>query len=293
MMQSQTPTILITGATGNVGRELTKQLVAQEVPFRVMVRSTQKAKAFYKMEDVEVIIGDFNDAKTVADALKGINRAFLLTNSSEQAETQQLTFVELASRAGVKQIVKLSQWAADTDSPVRFLRYHAVVENKIKELGLNYTFLRPNLFMQSLLSFREMILNQGKFFAPVGNAKISMVDVRDIAAVAAAALSEDGHAGKTYNITGPEALSHQEMAKKLSQALNRQIEFVDIPPESMREALAGVGFPNWQADGLIEDYAHYHRGEAATITADIKNVTGKPPHSLEEFARDYATVFSS
>ncbi len=291
MIKSTIPTILITGTTGNIGRELTKQLLAQKVPFRAMVRSTEKFETFSKMEGVELVVGDFNDASTVANALKGIERAFLLTNSSEQAETQQLTFVEEASRAEVKQIVKLSQWAADVDSPVRFLRYHAVVENKIKESGIAYTFLRPNLFMQGLLAFRETIVDRDKFFAAVGDAKISIVDVRDIAAVAAAALTEDGHAGKIYNITGPEALSHQEMAEKLSVALNRQIQFVDISPGSMREALASVGFPNWQVDGLIEDYAHYHRGEALTITDDIKDATGKPPHSFEEFARDYAPEF--
>lgn len=292
MTKSQTPTILIVGTTGNIGRELTKQLLAQKVPFRAMVRSTKGLEAFSQIEGVELVIGDLNDAKTVADALKGIERAFLLTNSSEQAQTQQLTFVEEASRAGVKQIVKLSQWAADVNSPVRFLRYHAIVENKIEELGIAHTFLRPNLFMQGLLSFQQTIVNQGKFFAAVGDAKISIVDVRDIAAVAAAALTEDGHAGKTYNITGPEALSHQEMAEKLSTVLNRQIQFVDISPESMGETLASIGFPNWQADGLIEDYAHYHRGEASTVTTDIKDVTGKPPHSFEEFARDYAPAFS-
>ena len=291
-MKSQTPTILITGTTGNIGRELTKQLLAQRVPFRAMVRSTKGLEAFSEMEGAEIVIGDFNNAKTVADALKGIERAFLLTNSSEQAQTQQLAFVELASRAEVKQIVKLSQWAADIDSPVRFLRYHAVVENKIKELGIAHTFLRPNLFMQGLLGFRSTIIEQGKFFAAVGDAKISIVDVRDIAAVAAVALTEDGQAGKTYNITGPEALSHQQMAEKLSVALNRQIQFVDISPESMRETLASVGFPDWQADGLIEDYAHYHRGEASIVTADIKDATGKPPQSFEEFARDYAPEFS-
>ena len=290
-MKFQTPTILITGATGKVGRELTKQLIAQKVPFRVMVRSLKGLETFYNIKGVELAIGDFNDAGTVANALKGIERAFLLTNSSAQAETQQLRFVEQASRVGVE-IVKLSQWAADINSPMRFLRYHAVVENKIKQLGIPYTFLRPNLFMQSLLGFREMVIDQSKFFAPVGDAKISIVDLRDIAAVAAAALTEDGHAGKTYNITGSQALSHQEIAEQLSQALNRRIQFVDIPPKLMRAALVDVGFPNWQADGLIEDYAHYRLGEASTVTADIQNAIGKQPHLFEEFARDYASVFS-
>lgn len=290
MTKSKTPTILITGATGNVGTELIKQLAARKVPFRAMVRAITE-KPLADVESAEIVRGDFNDQQTVTDAMNGIERAFLLTNSSKQAETQQSKFVEAASRAGIKHIVKQSQWAADLNSPVRFLRYHAAVEQKIKDAGIAYTFLRPNLFMQGLLGFRETIVKHGKFFAAIGNAKISAVDVRDIAAVAAAALTEDDHEGKTYNLTGPEALSHQEMAEKLADALNRQIQFVDISPEAMRETLISVGFPTWQADGLIEDYAHYSRGEASEVALGVQDATSKPPRSFDDFARDYAPAF--
>lgn len=292
MQKIETATIIITGATGNIGTQLTKLLAALKVPFRAMVRQTEDAKSFADLEGVEVVVGDFNDEKTIAAVLRGIERAFLLTNSSEQAEKQQTVFVEAAQKAGIKHLVKLSQWAASTDSPVRFLRYHASVEQKIKDSGIAYTFLRPNLFMQGLLGFKETIINQNKFFAAIGDAKISVVDVRDIAAVAAAALTEDGHENKIYNLTGPEALSHKEMAKKLSAALGRQIQFADVLPEAMREALNSAGFPDWQADGLIEDYAHYSRGEAAEIASGIQDATGKPPRTFEDFALDYASAFS-
>jgi|ERR1700730_16480513 len=129
MTKSSTPTILITGATGNIGRELAKGLSAQNIPFRAMVRSTKTAATRATLPSAEVVVGDFNDAASVANVLKGVERAFLLTNSSEQAEAQQVALVDVAKRAGVKHIVKLSQWAADKDSPVRFLRYHAAVEN--------------------------------------------------------------------------------------------------------------------------------------------------------------------
>jgi len=244
------------------------------------------------MEAAQIVVADFNDSDSLVNALAGIDRAFLLTNSSEQAEAQQRTFVDVAGRVGVKHIVKLSQWAADANSPVRFLRYHAAVDKHIKESGLSYTFLRPNLFMQGLLVFREPIMTQGKFFAAAGTAKISAIDVRDIAAAAVAALTEDGHEGKTYDLTGPEALSHGEMAAKLSQVLQRQVEYVDVPPEAMKEALLRVGFPLWQADGLVEDYAHYRRGEAATIASGVEDATGAFPHSFDSFARDYAPAFS-
>ena len=292
MAESKTLTILITGATGNIGRELTEKLSAQNVPFRAMVRSSKSTEAVAGLKGAKVVIGDFNDSKSIADALDGVDRAFLLTNSSEQAEVQQGAFVEVAKRVGVKHIVKLSQWAADLDSPVRFLRYHAAVEQKIQEWGMGYTFLRPNLFMQGLLAFRETIAVQGKFFAAAGDAKISVVDVRDIAAVAAAALTGEGHAGQTYDLTGPEALTHWEMAEKLSKALGRQIQYVDVTPKAMMEALLNIGLPHWQTDGLIEDYAHYRRGEASTIATGVQDATRTAPHSFDDFARDYASAFS-
>lgn len=291
MTKLDSPKILVTGATGNVGGELVKQLITRGVPFRAMVRHPKDVEALAQ-QGVEAVVGDFNDGQSVAAALEDIERAFLLTPSSEEAETQQKTFVELAARAGVKHIVKQSQWAADAHSPVRFLRYHAVVEKKIRDAGLAYTFLRPNLFMQGLLGFRDTIIQQAKFFAAVGEAKISAVDTRDIAVVAAAALTEEGHAGKIYNLTGPEALSHAEMAQKLSAALGRTLEFVDVQPEAMHDTLLQVGFPAWQAEGLIEDYAHYARGEAAAITSDIEKATGQAPHSFDVFARDYAAAFA-
>jgi len=291
MAEKNVAEILITGATGNVGRELVKQLSTRKVPFRAMIRSMKDATALAAVAGAEIVVGDFDDAESLARALQGMKRVFLLTNSSERAETQQLTFVETARRAGAKHIVKLSQWAASTDSPVRFLRYHAAVEAKIKDSGIAYTFLRPNLFMQGLLGLRETIIAQGKFFAAIGEARISAIDVRDIGAAGAAALTEEGHQGKTYNLTGPQALSHGEMAEKLSAVLGRRIEFVGIPPEVMREVLLGARVPVWQADGLIEDYAHYSRGEAAEVARGVQDATGQPPRCFEEFASDYAPAF--
>jgi uncharacterized protein YbjT (DUF2867 family) len=293
MAMTDVPAILITGSTGNVGRELVKQLSAQNVPYRAMVRALKDADAFSALKGAEVVIGDFDKAESLGDALQGVERAFLLTNSSERAEGQQTNFVDLARRAGVRHIVKQSQWAASPDSPVRFLRYHATVEQKIRESGMTYTFLRPNLFMQGLLAFRETIIGQGRFFAAVGDARISTVDVRDIASAAAAALVEQGYDSHIYNLTGPQALSHREMAEKLSTALGRRIEFVDIPPDAMRKTLIEVGLPVWQADGMIEDYAHYSRGEAAEVTTGVQDATGRSPRSFDDFASDYAQAFAT
>ncbi len=287
-----TPAILITGATGSIGTELTKTLSEQGIPFRAMVRSLIGAERLAALPGAEVVVGDFNNSATLAQVLKGIERAFLLTNSSEQAEVQQLSFVAEAQRVGLQHIVKLSQLAAAVDSPVRFLRYHAQVEQAIQASDMAFTFLRPNLFMQGLLGFRVSIVGQGKFFAAVGEAKISLVDIRDIAAVAAAALTKPGHAGKIYTLTGPQSLTHAEMADELSSALGKRITFVDVSPEAMRNALTAAGFPAWQADGLIEDYAHYSRNEASAVASGVEDATGKVPRNFADFARDYVAAFS-
>jgi uncharacterized protein YbjT (DUF2867 family) len=148
--------ILLTGATGNVGTQLAKKLSALNVPFRALVRSNDNCDFLKSVPQAEIVISDLVDENSLSNALQNIEKAFLLTNSSEQAKQLQLNFVNAAHKAGVKHIVKLSQFAADVNSPVRFLRYHAKVENRIKELEMTYTFLRPNLYMQGLLSCKRL-----------------------------------------------------------------------------------------------------------------------------------------
>jgi uncharacterized protein YbjT (DUF2867 family) len=166
--------ILVTGATGNNGSEIVKLLAAQNVPVRAMVRDRQKASEI-AAANVAVVEADFDRPETLLNTLDGVERAFLVTNSSERAQAQQMAFVEAAKQSGVAHIVKLSQYAADANSPVRFLRYHAAVEAAIQASGMAYTFLRPNLFMQGLLNFRSTIATKNAFYAAIGDAKVSIV----------------------------------------------------------------------------------------------------------------------
>lgn len=284
-------TIFLTGATGNVGTELVKQLAAIGVPFKALVRNDAGSTLLNQLPQATLITGDLADEALLVRAMEGVDKAFLLTNSSEQAEQLQLNFVQAAHRAGVRQLVKLSQFAASEQSPVRFLRYHARVEHRIKELGFDYTILRPNLFMQGVIAFRDYIAGEGKFYAAAGNAAISAVDVRDIAAVAARTLTEAGHENKIYNITGGAAITHAQMAAVLSDALGRKIEFINVSPEQMQGALVAAGFPEWQVEGLIEDYAHYVRGEAAVVDDTVRKITGKAPRSFRQFVQDHKDLF--
>lgn len=279
--------ILVTGASGNNGAEVIKQLSRSGAAVRAMTRRPHERNDEV-LPKVEFVTADFDDRASLERALNGAESAFLVTNSSERIQAQQLSFVEVARAAGVKHIVYVSQLRAAKDSPVRFLRYHAVVEDAIARSGMAFTNLRPNLYMQGLLEYRSSIASDGRFFAPAGNSRVSIVDVRDIAVVAAAALTGTG---KTYDITGPEALTHAEMASQLAEALGRNVTFFDIPEAAMREALLRFGVPAWQADGLIEDYAHYRRGEASIVSSCVRDITGHVPHSFADFARDYRQAF--
>ena len=295
MIVGETEMILVTGSTGANGTELCAALSKAGVAARAMVRSpeTHAAQRLAALPHMELITGDFDDPASLARALDGVKRAFLLTPSTERAEEQQMRFVEAARAADVRHIVKLSQFAPDPTSPVRFLRYHAAVEAAIRASGMAWTFLRPNLFMQGLLAFAPAIRTGGGIAAPIGDAPVSVVDIRDIAAVATAALTGDGYAGATYPLTGPESLTHPDMAERLTNALGRTVPFREITPDEMRDLLVRTGMNRWQVDGLVEDYAHYSRGEAAEVTDGVRAATGKPPRDFDHFARDYAAAFAA
>src|SRR5699024_6119676 len=146
-------------------------------------------------------------------------------------------------------------------------------------------------FMQGLLGFKDSIIHEGTFFATLGDAKVSLIDIRDIAAVAAQSLQGTAHYNKVYSLTGPEALTHFEMADQLSEALGRSVTYIDTSDDKIRGALLNAGLPEWQELWLIELFAHYNREEAEATNDTVTQVPGYAPRRLEDFARDYADVF--
>jgi uncharacterized protein YbjT (DUF2867 family) len=275
-----------------IGSLLTEALATRGVELSVMLRPGDSGERIAGKPGVSFAEGDFDDPASLRGALEGVDRAFLLTNSTERTEAQQIAFVEAAQAQRVGHIVYLSQLAADQQSPVRFLRYHGAVEAALRNSTVGWTFVRPNLILQAYIPFAPMIA-QGALQAPIGDAAVSVVDARDIAAVAAAALTDDGHVGKTYTVTGPAAVIHQEIATELGRAIGRAVRFESIPPEAFLAALTGAGMPKWQAEGLVEDYAHYDRGEASAVSPDVVQVTGTSPRTLRDFAHDYSAAFQS
>jgi uncharacterized protein YbjT (DUF2867 family) len=279
-----TPTVLVTGATGTVGSALVPALLARGATVRAMTRNPERP-----VPGVENVVADLQDPQAVAAALKGVDAAFLNSPSTEDAAALQIRFAELARECGVERLVLLSQYGARTDSPVRFLRWHAEVEQHVHRLGLDHTVLRPNLYMQALLGFAGTIAH-GVLAAPIGGAPVSAIDTRDVADAAAAVLTSPGHTGMTYTLTGPRAVTHGQIAHALSTATGREIAFQEVAPEDFTAALTGL-VPPWVLDGLVEDYAHYARGEAAVVHSCVADLTGHPARDITEFARDHAIAF--
>ncbi len=283
--------ILITGATGNIGSQVIKLLVHEHVPMRALVRDVQRASTL-KANGIELVQGEFEKPETLEAALAGVERAFLLLPSSPVQVQQQCAFVDAARRAGVRHIVKLSGAGASEDNPQQFARWHWQVEQYIRQSGLAFTFIQPIYFMQNFLGkdTAEMIAQQQRFVVPVkADFKFNMVDARDIAAVVAKTLSEPGHEGQTYVLTGPELLSSREQAEKFSQALGHLITFVELAPATFKHILLGAGQPQWLAEGVIELFENLD----TYVTDTVERVAKKEPITFEQFIRDHLRAFQS
>jgi uncharacterized protein YbjT (DUF2867 family) len=283
--------ILITGATGTTGREIVGELrKLGAAGVRALVRDPARA-AFIREAGFETAEGDFDRPETLGAALEGVERALLLTPPSPQTFEQQRAFVEAARRAGVRHVVKFSAFGADANAPEGFGKWHGQSEDLLKSSGLAWTMLRPNFFMQNLLGQAPQIAANGAVYQPVGDARASFIDTRDIAAVAARTLTEEGHEGQTYVLTGPEALSYHDVAAKLSEAAGRHVGYVPISPEQFREGALGAGLPEWLVSALERLNETFASGHAAEVNDNVRRVGKKEPTTFEQFARDHAAAF--
>ncbi len=278
--------ILVCGATGTTGSDVVTQLAAAGVKMRALVRDTAQWKGSAGPM-AEVRRGNFERPDTLETAMEGVDRVFLLSPPHLRQVEHQVNVIEAARRAGVEHIVKLSALLASEDSPARLLRDHGQIEKHLEQSGIAYTHLRAQYFMQNTLMFASSIGNEGAFYLPMKDAKIAMVDVRDVAAVAVAALTQGGHQGKIYEITGPEALSFSDVAQKISAAIRKPVRYVDVPLEEARKVMVAGGMPDWFADALIELLALWREGEAASVTNTVSEVARKKPNSYDDFLKDH------
>ena len=279
--------ILITGASGNVGKEVLKQVAATGAKIRAAFQTVTKAAA--APSGVEIATMDYNKPETLQAALKGIERVFLVAPPTPNLPALERKAIDEIKQSGVRHVVKLSAMGR---RDVIFPCQHADSEDYIKSSGVAYTFLRPNGFMQNFVTYNGATINtQNAFYGSQGDGEVSHIDLRDIAAVAVKTLIEDGHQGKAYTLTGPEALSNARVAEILSEDTGREIHYVDLPAEQFKQALTGAGLPEWSANALVDLQQFYRRGSASAVTRDVEQLLGRKPTSFEQFSRDYAQAF--
>jgi len=281
--------ILVTGGTGLIGRDVLRLLSNAGVSARALARNPQKGE---KLPGITWVAGDLTRPETLPAAFQGAKTLFLNSAISEDLVALQNNGVAAARAAGVKHIVKLSAFGASDHSKAPICLMHHQVEKEIQKSGMEWTMLRPHHFMQNLLPQAPYIIKEGVVYSASGDGKIPYIDARDIAAVAAAILTKPGHDGKKYVITGSEALSYRQAAEIIGRTIGKQLRFVDETPEQSRARRQREGYPPKIIESALAISAYQRAGgKTETITSVVADLTGRPPRTFAEFARDHAAVF--
>ena len=283
--------ILVTGATGLNGTALVRKLSAKGVPLRALVRSAAKAAEIAALPNVEIAIADMAKPETLPAALAGVDRAMLNSSADPAMVEVQSNFIAAAAKAGVRHVVKLSGIMPELDSPFRFVRMHGEIEKRLEASGMAFTHLRAGEFMPSYFRQVPMILAKGALFLPMENQRIASIDIGDLAEISALVLTNPGHEGKIYPLTGPEALTMTEVAERLSAATGKTIKYINVSPEDVRKAQLAAGVPPYIADALAELFAERRKGKESQVWPIAQTLLGRRPTSFAEFAARNAAIF--
>jgi uncharacterized protein YbjT (DUF2867 family) len=280
--------ILITAATGQVGGQAARELVATGAPVRALVRDAAGATG---LAGAEVVTGSFDDDVSLARALDGIDTMLLAGRDSPDAVAQHQRVLEHARRAGVRHVVKLSAIGAAADSPVALMRDHHEVDEEVRRGPAEWTFLKPHLFMQNLLRAADAIRRDGILAAPMGGERFPLVDTRDVGAAAAVVLADPGaHTRQTYALTGPDAYTYDEVAAALAAVAGRSVAYEPVSPEAYEARLLAAGLPDWRAFDLAHIASTYGPADRLA-TPTLQRLLGRPARSLSTFLHDHRHLF--
>jgi len=304
--------IVVTGATGIAGAEVVRALVARDGRVRdgrvrdgrvrdgrvrAFVRDPGKARSVLG-GDAELAVGDFADPGSVRAAFAGADAVLLSGADDPRRVGWETAAIDAAVAAGVRRIVKLSALAAEPGSPVAFWDWHGQVERHLRASGAGWVILRSGWYMSNLLAAASGVAAEGRLYAPAGDARIAMIDPRDVGAAAAAVLScqchepHPCHEGQTYLLTGPRAITYAEVAAELAAATGSRVEFVDVPGDAARQAMIGDGVPGFVAEQIVAMFAALRPGAGAQVTNAVEALTGRAPRDFAAFARDHARLFA-
>lgn len=273
--------ILVTGATGNVGSEIARQLIASKTEFRVYARDEAKLHSLIGTEGYEFAEGDFGNEEAFGRALDGVDALYMVTNQSGAFLSDLKRMLAQITASGVKRLVLLSA-EGDAESDIFFVRRTGEIEDLVRASGVPHTVLRPDWFMQNFAGF----VAAGAVMFPGGPGKVSFVDVRDVAEVAIRALTEEGHVGRTYRLTGPDAMTFEQAAGRIGAALGSDLPFVNLTPDEMREGMIAQGAEPWYADMNAEMTYAVRMGFSFSPANDIRFLLGREARSIETFTAE-------
>ena len=276
--------ISVIGGRSKIGSAVIRELLARGERVRALARAGERGGF---ADGVEAVDGDLADPGSLVAAMEGVERVFLLCGPREDEVRLNQNAIDAAEEADVSLLVRSSILGADPDSPSTFVRDHGICDAYLRDSNVDHAIVRPNMFMQNIPeSTIPSIGEDGVFYANAGKARISMVDTRDVGAVTAVLLSEEGHDGQELDVTGPEALSYFDVAAKLTTALGREVIYAEAPDDAVRQALAGFGLGDWMVKGLVELFEDYRRsgedGYAAQVTDVVQRLTGRAPRILDQ-----------
>ncbi len=285
--------ILVIGATGPTGSEAVRHLVLRGASVRALTRDPAKAEAIPALAGADIVTGDSSRPDSLDGVFAGADKVYLVPPTDQGWVEAQSGLVAAAKRAGVRHIVKLSAIGVGPDQPSMSLSFHWQGEQEIEASGIPYTHIRGNSFFQNTLFEAATIKAENAFYDCVGGARFAKVDARDIGEVVATVLTEDGHEGSVYELTGPEALSYQDLASRLTAALGREIQYIDLSTDERAARLEEAGLPAWMAREFSDIYGRgfYRDGGGAYTTDTIERLLDRSPRRYDDFARDYADAF--
>ncbi len=284
--------ILVTGASGTAGGAVLQAALAAGLPVRAMYRDRQDAAK--APTGISVAIADFANRESLRGALDGIEHVYLVCGPIPQLVELESNMIDACLAAGVHHVVLNSALGAGR-FPKSFPAWHTQVEAKLQASGLGYTILRPNGFMQNIVTYNAESIRAGNaFYAAMGEARVSLVDVRDVGALAAAILGEPArHAGQTYELNGPEAVTNAEIAERISIVVGRKVAFIDIPEAQQRQAMLGAGMPAWQVAGILELQEYYRTGACGSVDGIIAALLGRPALALDAYLSENRVAFAA
>jgi len=284
-------TILLTGANGSVSSAVLRSLQGSGHRLIGLVRDPAKATDL-AAAGVELRTGDLSLLRTVEGAFEGVDVAWLLTSTGPLAPIQASNALWAARLGGVKHVVRMSAVGATHDAPNLNSRLHALSDAEIAGSGLSFTVVKPHFFMQNMMMAARSVAEQGKIYFALADAKLPMIDVRDIGASVAAILKNPApHAGKTYTLTGSTAIGVDQVAAAIGEEVGKPVEYVPVPVAAMIDTITKMGLDDYNQVALRDYCTSYSRGWAAEVTHAVKDLTGSPARSIAEFAHDHAAAF--